>query len=109
MSVASPVVVWGVEEATGDWLFPSAITPGLGLIIVLMRGAKEEGRLGGTNGDLCERGMGTWPGMNGGKGCWVRELEISHIFNVHTHVLKPIHCCLQNQQRVIQICNREPV
>lgn len=72
--VAIPVAVWGVEEATGDWFFPWAITPGLGLIMVLTIGAEEEGRLGGMNGDFCERGMGSWPGRNGGKGC-DRETE----------------------------------
>ena len=70
------MAVWGVEEATGNWLFPLATTPaGLGLIIVLTTGAEEEGRFGGRNRDFCERGIGTWPGMNGGKGCVVREKQ----------------------------------
>lgn len=65
---AIPLAVWGVEEATGDWVLPSAAVPGLGFIIVLTIGAVEEGGLGTAKGDFCERGMGSWPGMKGGKG-----------------------------------------
>lgn len=66
--VAIPLAICGVEEATGDWFLPSATVPGLGLIIVLTTGAVEEEGLGIANGDFCERGMGSWPGMKGGKG-----------------------------------------
>ena len=81
---AIPLAVWGVEEATGDWVLPSAAVPGLGFIIVLTIGAVEEGGLGTAKGDFCEWGMGSWPGMKGGKGWWcvcVRE----HVQCVYMH------------------------
>ena len=76
------MAVCGVEEATGDWSFPSETTPGLGLIMVLMTGAEgEEGRWRGTNGDFCVSGMGSWPGTNGGKGYgdvwWERHQSVT--------------------------------